>query len=166
MKIIVELSGYEMFLQDILPYMNGVCETSLIRAMIDDVDLIADGIRQLVNGEELDFNSSELLTYITKSAATMEVVLDSNTLVEIGQYCIDLLNPLLHAINRIVEFYDYRFKYQTHELGYYDDGSVCVYIEATKLREREFSEGVDLDELDRTVWDMSDKILKVICGAI
>ena len=163
MKIIVELDGYNLFLQDIMGYMTNLSDEGIIMAMAKDIDYISSIIYDILMGNDPNFEQSHLLSHLCDCAHESNIKLSSKDVLHLAKCSFNLIMPQLSAIYRIIDFYNYEFRFISYETGHYDDASVSVTLGAVEILN-------PLDPLDdqsaRKLWTFADKSLRAMCGDI
>ena len=163
MKIIVELDDYNLFLQDVMGYMTNLSDEGIIMAMVKDINYIAEIIYDILGGKNPEFSQSHLLTHLCDCAHESNIRLSSNDVLTIAKCCFNLIMPQLNAIYRIIDFYNYEFRFVSYEVGHFDDASVSVTVDAVEVvgcLDPLSGDGAEM------LWSFADKSLKAMCGDI
>lgn len=163
MKIIVELDDYNLFLQDVMGFMTNLSDEGIIMAMVKDVDYISSIIYDILDGRDPSFSQSYLLSYLCDCSHESNIKLSSKDVQHLSKCCINLLRPQLGAIYRIIEFFNYEFRFVSYEVGHFDDASVVVTLDAVEV-----SNPIDTlsEEGERRLWTFAEKSLQAMCGDI
>lgn len=163
MKIIVELDDYNLFLQDVMGYMTNLSDEGIVMAMVKDVNYIAEIIYDILRGKDPDFSQSHLLTHLCDCAHESNIRLSSKDVLTIAKSCFSLIMPQLKAIYRIIDFYNYEFRFVSYEIGHFDDASIVVTLDAVEVND--YLDPLNEDGAEM-LWKFADKSLKAMCGDI
>ena len=163
MKIIVELDDYNLFLQDVMGYMTNLSDEGIIMAMVRDINYISSIIYDILTDRNPAFSQSYLLSHLCDCAHESNVKLSSKDVLHLATCSFNLIMPQLRAIYRIVDFYNYEYRFVSFEVGHFDDASVSVTIDAVEVED--IVDPLSGEGVDR-LWTFADKSLRAMCGDI